>query len=157
MAPLIPRTDGNERDLTLLPGAYRICMKARQNVTRKWEEKHEKTFIANGEGRGCTDVPWLRSLEAEAATAEGQTFVQITHDMEAFFQQIDHNRLVEAARKHDFPEQIVRTAIAYYRKPRRMYNRVAVAEKRAEADQKHSPRMPNSHHACETILNKGCR
>ena len=49
--------------------------------------------------------------------------------MEAFFQQIDHNRLVEAARKHDFPEQLVRTAIAYYRKPKRMYNRVAVAEK----------------------------
>ena len=39
-------------------------MKARQNVTRRWEDKHEKAFIANGEGRGCTDIPWLRSLEA---------------------------------------------------------------------------------------------
>ena len=97
-------------------------------MTRKWEKKHEKAFIANGEGTGCTDIRWLRSLEAEAATAEGQTFVQITHDMEAFFQQIDHNRLVEAARTHDFPEQIVRTAIAYHRKPRRVYNRGAVAE-----------------------------
>ena len=142
MAPLIPKKDGNERDLALFAGVYRICMKARQNVTRKWEEQHEKAFIANGEGRGCTDIPWLRSLEAEAATAEGQTFVQITHDMEAFFQQIDHNRLVEAARKHDFPEQIVRAAIAYYRKPRRMYNRVAVAEKGLKPTKSIAPGCP---------------
>ena len=85
MAPLIPKKDGNERDLALFPRVYRICMKARQNVTRKWKEKHEKAFIANGEGRECTDIPWVRSLEAEAATAEGQSFVQIRHDMEAFF------------------------------------------------------------------------
>ena len=35
MAPFIPKKDGNERDLALFPGVYRICMKARQNVTRK--------------------------------------------------------------------------------------------------------------------------
>ena len=44
--------------------------------------------------------------------------------------------LVEAASKHDFPEQIVRAAIAYYRKPRKMNNKVAVAEKRDKAEQK---------------------
>ena len=64
-------------------------------MTRKWEKKHEKAFIANGEGRRCTDIRWLRSLEAEAATAERQTFVQIAHDMKAFFQQIDYNTLAE--------------------------------------------------------------
>ena len=64
-------------------------------MTRKWEKKHEKAFIANSEGTGCTDIRWLRSLEAEAATAVGQTFVQIAHDMKAFFQQIDYNTLAE--------------------------------------------------------------
>ena len=57
MAPHIPKKDGNGRDLALLPGVYSIFKKARQNVTRKLEEKHKKAFIANGEGRGCTDIP----------------------------------------------------------------------------------------------------
>ena len=119
-APLIPKKNGSLRDLGLFAGFLRVCTKARGEVCRQWERENDRPFFACGAARSTTDTVWRAAVRAEAAQASGQAAAAVLQDMEAFYQSVDHEKLLLQAALHGFPLPLLRLALHLYRGPRHL-------------------------------------
>ena len=119
-APLIPKKNGKLRDLGLFAGLIRTCTKARNDVCRQWEAQNDRSFFACGTARSTMDVVWRAAVRAEGSHAEGHSAAAVLEDMEAFYQAIGHQRLLQQAELHGFSLILLRLAIHMYRGPRHL-------------------------------------
>jgi hypothetical protein len=66
---LIPKTDGGRRPIGLLPTVVRWWMRARLEVVRTWQNKHERIYFYAGPGKGAKVASWKQAARAELAQA----------------------------------------------------------------------------------------
>ncbi len=116
--PLIGKPRGGYRGIGKMPALYRIWSKARRPEAVAWEAKHERPFFAASAGAGPIDAVYRQAMRQEAAVASGGAAAVILEDLEAFYESIDRERLLDEARKRDFPVAIVRACLAAYAAPR---------------------------------------
>jgi hypothetical protein len=127
--PALPKPDGGYRLIGIFAAAYRVWARARRPIADKWEAQHDRPYFAAGTNRSAIDAVWRQALRAEAATAEqGATAAAVLTDLEKFFENIDHELLLERAEKHGLPLPLVKLALAAYSGPRMIRMRDFVAE-----------------------------
>ncbi len=127
--PALPKPGGGYRLIGIFAATYRIWARARRPLADEWESRNERAYFAAGSDRSPTDAVWRQALRAEAATAGGgSTAAAILTDLEKFYEHLDHDLLIERARKHGFPTPLVRLAVAAYGGPRMIRMKEFVAE-----------------------------
>ena len=68
---LIPKTDGGQRPIGLLPAAIRLWMRARSPQLRRWEADNNPDGLYGGADRSAARAAWLAGFEGEAAQPRG--------------------------------------------------------------------------------------
>ncbi len=71
--PLIAKARGGHRAIAAFPSLYRLWVRVRRDVVRRWEEENDHAFIAAGTGRGPQDAVWRQAARCEAAVGEGSS------------------------------------------------------------------------------------
>ncbi len=116
--PLIGKARGGYRGIGKMAALYRVWSKARRPEADKWEAAHDRPFFAAAAGAGPVDAVHRQSMRQEASAAAGGAAAIILEDLEAFYEGIDRQRLLQEAQRHGFPVPIVRACLAAYAAPR---------------------------------------
>ncbi len=116
--PLIGKPRGGHRTIGKLSALYRIWAKARRPLAAEWEVKNDRPFFAAAAGVGPIDAVYKQALRQEAACADGESAAVILDDMEAFYEGINREALLEEAQAVGFPTVIAKACLAAYATPR---------------------------------------
>ena len=118
--PLIPKKEaGKFRAIAVMTSPMRIWGKARRVVCDDWEARHQRTYFAAGAGQRPLATVWRAALQAEQRSRDAtQVGGMVCHDLEAFYDNIHHDVLRQAARAHGVPATLLETALACYTGPR---------------------------------------
>ena len=119
--PLLPKKEaGKFRAIAVMTSAMRIWGRARRDICDEWEAKHDRAYFAAGAGRRPLAAVWRAALRAERGgqEARGQVCGMVCHDLESFYDNIQHDELRRAAKKHGMSETLLDTALALYTGPR---------------------------------------
>jgi hypothetical protein len=116
---LIPKTDGGRRPIGLLPTVIRWWMRARLDVVRAWQNKHERVYFYAGPGKGAKVASWKQAARAELAQAiPGTDYACSLLDMVKAFERVPLDWLVRQGIRYTYPMQILRLSIRAYQLPR---------------------------------------
>ena len=118
--PLIPKKEaGKFRAIAVMTSPMRIWGKARRAECDQWEAQHQRDYFAAGAGRRPLAAVWRAALHAERRSSnKEQVGGMVCHDLEAFYDNIHHNVLRQAARQHGIHPTLLETALACYTGPR---------------------------------------
>ena len=118
--PLIPKKEaGKFRAVAVMASPLRMWGKARRAECDEWETAHHRDYFAAGEGQRPLAAVWRAALTAERRSGEqAQSGGMVCHDLEAFYDNIQHNVLRQAAREHGMSATLLETALASYTGPR---------------------------------------
>ncbi len=111
---LVPKAKGGFRPIGLLLAIYRVWAKARRRWTDAWERDNVRPYLSAAKGNGPTDTVWRLAAKQEEGVAEGLHAAVVAEDMQAFFETIGRERLAEEAAALNFPQAVLRTALAAY-------------------------------------------
>ncbi len=116
--PMIDKPRGGHRLVGKLAAAYRVWSKARRPHAEEWEARHDRPFFASAAGCGPVDAVYRQAMRQESAGAAGQAAATVLEDMEAFYETVDRDLLVEEARILGYPTCLIRASLAAYAAPR---------------------------------------
>jgi hypothetical protein len=116
--PLIEKPSGGFRAIGMMTMLYRVWAKARRPYADKWEDSHRRGYWSADKANGPADTVWRQEARQEAEVASGKQAATLIYDMEAFYETIDRDLLLERARATGFPEPIIRLCLAAYGGPR---------------------------------------
>jgi len=129
---LLPKNDGGRRPIGLFESLVRLWMRARAPVARRWEAEHDRACMYGSAGKGAQRAAWQSAFRAESASLSDDEFVQSLLDLVKAFDNVPHDVIVRAARKHGFCLWVLRLSLAAYRMPRSVgiggvYSRLIIA------------------------------
>ena len=128
--PLVPKPDGIAlRPVGVFSALHRVLGAVVKGRSRAWEvalTRASPIFCA-GQARSATDVVWRQAASAQVAAARGPgaatAAAALLLDVEKFFDTLDFGVLALAARRLQFPLDLLRLALTSYRWPRVVRNR----------------------------------
>ena len=131
---LLAKGDGGFRPIGLLPSVIRIWMRARATQARAWEAVNHTSSVYGGRGMGAQRAAWVEAFNAEAAVLEKEEQAQALLDLTKAFELVDHQLLLEAAKKRGYPLALLRLSLAAYRLERTVgidghYSRPVLAQR----------------------------
>ena len=115
---LLAKDDGGFRPIGLFPTIIRIWMRARMTQVRAWEAAHHTDELYGGKGMGAQRAAWVEAFRSEAAVLQQEEQAQALLDLTKAFELVDHQKLLDAAKRRGFPLAILRMSLAAYRLPR---------------------------------------
>jgi hypothetical protein len=118
VTPLLDKPKGGYRPIAIYVSVYRIWAKARRNVAAAWEAAHPRCYFSAARGNGPQDTTWRQGVRQEAQVTKGGAAACLFWDLEAFFESIDRERLIQRAEATGFPAAVVRLSLAMYAAPR---------------------------------------
>ena len=89
---LLPKGDGDLREIGLLPLMPRILMRARRSVMWSRERAHQAPFVYAGVSRGADIAAWRQAANVELAAAMGLEYAKALLDLVKAFDRIPHPR-----------------------------------------------------------------
>ncbi len=125
--PLLEKPSGGFRAIGMMAMLYRVWAKARRPYADKWEDAHRRPFWSADKSNGPGDTIWRQEARQEARVADGGQAATLIYDMEAFYETIDREVLLERARATGFPEPLIRVCLAAYGGPRMLSKDGALA------------------------------
>jgi hypothetical protein len=125
--PLIGKPSGGFRAIGMMTMLYRVWAKARRKYADEWEDAHKRPYWSADKANGPADTIWRQEARQEARVAEGGQAATLIYDMEAFYESIDRELLLERARATGFPEPLIRVCLAAYGGPRMLSMEGALA------------------------------
>ncbi len=114
IASMLPKPQGGFRPIGMAPAVYRLWSKSRRVEADQWERDHSRSFFSACRGNGPLDTVWRLAARQEAGVAEDEVAGTISEDVQAFFESLDRDKLVEEARALNFPIPILKAALAAY-------------------------------------------
>ena len=110
------------RPVAWYPSLYRVWSKMRLYYIKEWQSKYIEihSSFGSGKNKSAIDIVWKHAWKAEAAQSAQQTFACLLSDVYKCYECVDHQKLVQAGRQHNYPLVLLRLAIASYRAPRRI-------------------------------------
>ncbi len=129
---LIPKSDGGRRPIGLFPTLVRIWMRARSEIARAWEARHQLPSLFGGQGMGAQRAAWQISFRAEAAARDRLSYAQALLDLVKAFEKLPHHLIAAAAKSLGYCLFTLRLSLAAYRFPRTVgidgnYSRIIIA------------------------------
>jgi hypothetical protein len=118
VTPLLDKPKGGYRPIAIYVSVYRLWAKARRNIAAAWEAAHPRCYFSAASGNGPQDTTWRQGVRQEAQVTRGGAAACLFWDLEAFFESIDRERLVQRAEATGFPAAVVRLSLAMYAAPR---------------------------------------
>lgn len=101
----------------MLSSLYRVWAKVRLPLVRAWSARVPRQYFAAGVGKSTEDAISRPLLTAEAAKKHEATAFIIV-DMDKCYENVNHRKLMEAGRRHDFPLVVLRLCLTMYRAAR---------------------------------------
>ena len=117
---MLEKPAGGFRPIGLFPALYRLWMKARVGLCRKWESTHDLPCFAMGKGRSATDTVWRQAVLSEAAVGKGDQAAVVLWDLVKFYESISHARLLTESISLGYPLRLLRLNLAGYNFPRHL-------------------------------------
>ena len=99
----------------MLPTLIRVWMRARMTQIRVWEASTHTKEVYGGKGMGAQRAAWVEAFSAEAAVLEKEDQAQALLDLTKAFELVNHQKLLEAAKRRGYPLALLRMSIAAYR------------------------------------------
>ena len=125
--PLIDKSSGGYRGIGILPAFYRVWTKARRPLAQAWEAGNLRSYWSATAANSPVDTVWRQAARQEAAVAEGEEAAVLLYDLEAFYETMDRQLILERARATGFPMAVIRMALSTYGGPRMLSLRGALA------------------------------
>eukprot|EP00971_Amphidinium_carterae_P101756 2013820-Amphidinium_carterae.1 len=115
MIILIPKPGGGERPIGLLPALHRLWAHCRKSIARRWLIEMAPSSVFGVGDRSCVHAAYQRQLVAELARSRGQAVCDLFLDVAKFYEHLQHDLLMHAARRFGFCPHLVICAIQAYR------------------------------------------
>ena len=104
----------------MLPTLYRVWCRARRHVAAEWEDAHCRKYFWASKDKSSERAVRLQGLQAELARARGHHAAGLLTDLAKAYEYADHCKLVQFARQHGFPGDILAVCLGMYSGPRRI-------------------------------------
>ena len=104
---LLAKPTGGFRTFGLLSTLYRVWAKLRLPLVRAWSAKVPRNYFAAAVGKSTEDAVSRLLMTAEAARKH-EAVACIIVDMDKCYENVDHLKLMEAGRRHNFPLVVLR-------------------------------------------------
>ncbi len=118
VTPLLEKPRGGYRPIAIYCSVYRLYTKARRNVAAEWEARHRRQYFSAAAGNGPLDTTWRQAVRQEASLARGGAAASLLWDLEAFYERVNREVLLQRARASGFPLPVLRLSLAAYSAPR---------------------------------------
>ncbi len=121
---LIPKPTGGFRPICLFRSLYRIHMKARGDLVRKWEASigTQVQGFNNEPGRRITDAMYRNGMRGDLLGAKGPSYhgLELLRDLAKAYEAVRRPMLWEPATKHEYPSWLLRLSLNAYGWDRRL-------------------------------------
>ncbi len=119
--PLIPKPRTGHRAVAAFVSFLPTLGQSAQTHIEKWEEEHDRPYLAAGKDRSPSDVVWRQAARAEKEVEgdrERGAAGGLLWDMSTFFERLNRRKLRRRLVALDFPMPLARLAMAAYSGPR---------------------------------------
>ena len=94
----LPKPDGGQRPIGLMPLLARVWSRVRQKVCAAWERTIDQSaFWGTSSARGCDKAAWLHNVFAGHAKDSQETAASFYVDLAKYYEHIGHTELRLAA------------------------------------------------------------
>ena len=120
LVTMLAKNDKIERPIGLTHYAYRAWARARWPLCEKWAREFAQNTPWDKAKKGVSslDVALARIIRHETARARKQCGVTLLLDIEAFYENIQHEKLISQGLQHQFPAVVLNGAMDLYQGPR---------------------------------------
>ena len=114
----IPKEDGSNRLIAVMPTLLRVWSRARQPLAAQWEEDHPALEFWGGVGKSSTQAAFELQADREVATLQGGAAMDIFFDLWKCYEMVVGDTLLQEASATEFPARLCIMAILCYQLPR---------------------------------------
>ena len=120
LVTMLAKNDKIERPIGLTHYAYRAWARARWPLYETWAREFTQNTPWDKAKKGVSslDVALARIIRHETARARKQCGVTLLLDIEAFYENIQHEKLISQGLQHHFPAVVLNGAMEIYQGPR---------------------------------------
>jgi len=115
---LLQKLSGGTRPIGLFTSFYRLWSKCRQTEAAAWTSRNDRPYFAAGRARSTIDPVWRQSILNHLTKVRGQHAVSLCWDLRKFYETLSHSRLVNMAKKYEFPLPMLMVALNAYKMSR---------------------------------------
>ena len=117
---MLAKNDKIERPIGLTHYAYRAWARTRWPLYETWAKEFTQNTPWDKAKKGVSslDVALARIIRHETARARKQCGVTLLLDIEAFYENIQHEKLISQGLQHHFPAVVLNGAMEIYQGPR---------------------------------------
>ena len=116
----LPKPDGGQRPIGLMPLLARVWSRIRQKVCAKWERSIDQSaFWGTSSARGCDKAAWLHNVLVAHAKDSFEVAGSFYVDLAKYYEHIGHEELRTAAQAWGFDLGLLKALCCTYLAPRR--------------------------------------